>query len=271
MTDIKYTKDGKKVAVIGKLNNTEWIVQEIFVADGNEFPAGDNFVTVGLLDEPATTYQMNEKSRLEAKCVQLKEQITKLETDAKNASTKRNASKLLSKVYDAYDNIDVTQLEQMVNFVTGNITHIVIKQYSSYSIQEFNDKIIDLDGNRIDGLKLVSLFGTYNDGNRYQNYTTLSLDWKINTYRDCSGCWYDIYPCTSHEQAVSTLDDLIANDDANQSNIDMKKKYNLSNPSDEKIHEYYERQMIILEDRLKSSSNTTDKINDEIAKLLKVL
>ena len=39
---IKYTTDGKKVVVIGDLNQTEKIVQEIYVTDdGCEIPQGE--------------------------------------------------------------------------------------------------------------------------------------------------------------------------------------------------------------------------------------
>lgn len=55
--NIKYTKEGKKVAIVGKINNTQWIVQEIFVSGDNEFPSGENFVVTSLLDVPAETYQ----------------------------------------------------------------------------------------------------------------------------------------------------------------------------------------------------------------------
>src|SRR6476659_8101217 len=44
MTDIKYTDDGKKVMVVGKLNAQQTIVQEIFVSAGQEIPSGENFV-----------------------------------------------------------------------------------------------------------------------------------------------------------------------------------------------------------------------------------
>lgn len=45
MAEIKYTTCGKKVVVIGDLNQTEKIVQEIFVTnDGAEIPSGERFV-----------------------------------------------------------------------------------------------------------------------------------------------------------------------------------------------------------------------------------
>ena len=58
MSIIKYTTDGKKVVVIGDLNQTEKIVQEIFVTeDGAEIPSGERFVVKSLLDEPAKSWQ----------------------------------------------------------------------------------------------------------------------------------------------------------------------------------------------------------------------
>ena len=58
MKNIKYTTDGKKVVVIGDLNQTEKIVQEIFVTkDGDEVPSGERFVVKSLLDEPAKSWK----------------------------------------------------------------------------------------------------------------------------------------------------------------------------------------------------------------------
>ena len=49
LPEFKYTAQGKKVRIMGKLNSTEYIVQEVFVDDkGNEIPAGENFVTKNL-------------------------------------------------------------------------------------------------------------------------------------------------------------------------------------------------------------------------------
>jgi len=54
---IKYTASGNKVIVVGKLNNQETIVQKIFVSEGNEIPAGENFIVKTLLDAPAETWK----------------------------------------------------------------------------------------------------------------------------------------------------------------------------------------------------------------------
>jgi hypothetical protein len=47
MSEIKYTSKGQKVRIVGKLNSTEFIVQEIHVTEsGDEVPAGENFVVI---------------------------------------------------------------------------------------------------------------------------------------------------------------------------------------------------------------------------------
>ena len=66
MNDFKYTKDGKKVVVIGFLNKREIIVQEIFVKDdGAEIPAGENFIVTALLDDPIKSWKEKEIKKID--------------------------------------------------------------------------------------------------------------------------------------------------------------------------------------------------------------
>jgi len=66
MTNIKYTKDGKKVVVIGQINKTEFICKEIYVDEtGNEIPLGESFTSTNLLDYPAVTWAEKKIKRLE--------------------------------------------------------------------------------------------------------------------------------------------------------------------------------------------------------------
>ena len=56
--DYKYLSDGRKVVVIGNLNNKETIVQEIFISkSGDEIPGGERFVVKSLHDEPVMSYK----------------------------------------------------------------------------------------------------------------------------------------------------------------------------------------------------------------------
>ncbi len=66
MSKIKYTTDGKKVVIIGDLNQTDKIVQEIFVTEnGDEIPQGERFVVRSLLDQPAKSWKETKLEELE--------------------------------------------------------------------------------------------------------------------------------------------------------------------------------------------------------------
>lgn len=68
----KYLSDGRKVVIVGKLNNQETIVQEIFVTNnGSEIPSGENFVVKSLHDEPIMSYQKKKEKELELSILKL--------------------------------------------------------------------------------------------------------------------------------------------------------------------------------------------------------
>jgi len=247
MSENKYTKDGKKVAVIGKLNNEEWIVQEIFVADGKEFPAGENFTTKTLLDKPAETYYDRRQKELKQRIERIKGEIEKAEKKCRIAERKASAGRLINYATEKYADIDLEQLDTLFAFMAGQITHIVVEKYSDYIIESLVDAVeaTDLPYHgcvRSDGLRLVSLFGCRSSGERDKNDRSFRLDWKINCYRDASGGWHTIHPCKSYEEAVAKLDELISQKEhATESQIATKEKYGLVNPTEEKIKAYRQR------------------------------
>ena len=245
-TEYKYTKDGKKVAVISKLNNEEWIVQEIFVSNGKEYPAGENFVERTLLDEPAETYQSRRAKEAEESLEKLKCQMELLEKESRIKRRKRDAVKLINQALEKYQDMDFGQLDTLFAFLAGEITHLVISRYSDYRIVSLVDGIEAVDNHgswqSLDGLRMVSLFGCREYCERYKDDRTLRLDWKINEYRDSSGSWREFWPCSSHEEAVQKLDELLAGEkDVCEKLIELKKKYKLANPTKKKIKEYYAR------------------------------
>ena len=63
--NIKYTDDNKKVKVIGKLNNTDWIVQEIYIDGKTEVPSGEQFVTKSLHEKPLQSWKEKNLKELE--------------------------------------------------------------------------------------------------------------------------------------------------------------------------------------------------------------
>jgi len=241
--EIKYTKEGKKVAVLGKLNNETWIVQEIFISNGQELPCGENFTTKTLLDEPAVTWQANHVINLEERKSRLEQGIKTLEGEAKVLKRKVDSAKLINRATEKYQDLDVSQLDTLFAFLSGKITHIVLEHYWDYKIVSLIDALESTDNYRyptFEGLKLVSLFGCNESGERRKKDRSFRLDWRINEYRDGSGSsWHIAYPCTSHKEAVSLLDNLVSQKEkASEKLIQLKEKYNLIHPTQKKIKEY---------------------------------
>lgn len=272
MPDFKYTKNGKKVAVIGKLNSEQWIVQEVYVSNGQEFPAGENFIETSLLDEPAETWDTKNKKALKEKILKLDKQIEQTEKDLQLKNYKANIAKLINRVTEKYGNVDIEQLDTLFAFMSGEITHVVTKRYGDYEICSLIDVLPQEDHwyNRpkLEGLKLVTLFGCTEAAERKDKDCSFSLNWKINQYRDGSGnCWITVYPCKSFDDAVKLLDTMIENENATDSLIKLKAKYNLNNPSPHKIDEHKQRNIDCKKKVLAEAEERVEKIKAELKEM----
>jgi len=244
--EIKYTREGKKVAVLGKLNNEQWICQEIFVSNGQEFPAGENFVEKTLLDSPAVTWKQEEEKNLEKRKEKLAQEIKDYEAKSDITYNKSRVAGLINKVNNMYPDFDASQLETMFLFMTGQITHLVVKNYGEYEIRTLTDVLKDEDCDcnrvRLNGLKLLVLYGCSTDATRWEEKKpNFRLDWRISRYRDGSGGETTVTPCKSYEEAIAFIESSIEMLDTSDSLIKLKEKYNLANPIPEKIKKYYKK------------------------------
>ena len=200
MTDIKFTNDGKKVIVVGKLNSQETIVQEIFVSAGQEIPSGENFVVKSLHDAPAESWKKKNLRELEQRYdrdrAKLQKQIEDQERQFALALSK--AKEKTSVLLQFVKNSDEEQLQTLSDFMSGKITHLFVAGYSPEIISWVDsDKVYDINSwggrTRVDGIKLVSLFGK-SDG---------EMSYRLNEYRDGSGSSKKIYPATSYAAALA--------------------------------------------------------------------
>lgn len=193
MSEYKYTKDGKKVLIVGKLNNQETIVQEVFVAENEtEIASGENFVVRNLLDAPMKTWQEDRIANLDAALKRMNKDLAEREDEVKSA---RLAATATAKALRAFaSNAVADQLETVEAFVSGKVTHLVYVQYGSPSVREFTDAVRgskDFDFER-DSVKLLSLFGR-SDGR---------MDWRIHQYSDHSGSAGTVIPACGYADAV---------------------------------------------------------------------
>jgi len=200
----KFTADGKKVAVIGALNAKETIVQEIFVADGTEFPAGEHFVVKTLLDTPAETYKAKEERRILESIKKLEDDRDRLSSEIAGFRLKAKAAAAKIKWIEGVTDSEVSGVfDNLRSMMCGEYTHVVFPQY--LEIKEWSHDLFtmrdDYNRNQFEALSLISLFGNWNK--------RLGLNWKVNTYCDGSGSWKNIIPCKSIEEAVEVAKGIV--------------------------------------------------------------
>jgi len=248
MSEYKYTKDGKKVVVIGKLNNAEYIVQEIFVSNGQEVPGGENFVAAGLLDLPSKSWKQTEAEKWEKEYERLSTSIERLRRRERFES---NFTQDVKQRLASYK--DIEALDQLCAFLNNEIEYIVMNNEIKTTCAAFADKS---QYGFFEDLKLLTLFGSKKTG----------LKWNLNRYSDGSGWNTDIYPASSLHDAKRYLENKIkAKDKINKSDIDTQQKYSLKYPSKRQLHKYHQD---IIRSK-KEAIKATEKKLEELQQALK--
>lgn len=271
MSNIKYTSNGKKVAVIGKLNSQEFIVQEIFVnEDGSEIPSGEQFVTKSIHDKPVESWQVKEKARLEQAIASLKGERDALYEKVHQARLQHQkvVAPMLSSARKAAENIGASSvLDTLWDFIEGNITHVVIESYDGLEIAPIENGLAVMSdsysyhGQAVpEDIKLISLFGKSNG----------DLEWRINKWYDGSGGWRTFVPVRSFEEARAAADSIIR-DKVNKMGcttglVRAKEKYALSEPSAAAIRKMQEAHIQLNRKRREKVMHDLTKIDDAIAK-----
>lgn len=187
----KFTKDGKKVVVIGAINKTEHIVQEIFVTEGgSEIPSGDNFTAKELFDEPVKSYKENKLASVEATIEKRQTEIKSLEDEIFKLKRKQSAnSDMLKRSEFAIKELDNFDWDMFCDIVCGNIKYTVQNSYNGLIIDEFDEAAqytynISYGKRKYEGIKSLSL---------YSRGSGRDCKWKIGNYSDNSGNDSDIF------------------------------------------------------------------------------
>ncbi len=188
-----YLANGEEVWIVGTLDDGRLAIASILEdpETGEEYEGRATIV---------------EKNELFDKCPRSKkdETIKKLTLEINELTQKRNELRMELKDIELNqaDRLAVCQqhkgLESLEKFLKGEITHYVELRYGDAKIIPFEDAVADIERTeRRDNLKLLSLFGG----------TKGDLTWKLNRYSDGSGCYTDITPCTSLEDAIRIIEE----------------------------------------------------------------
>lgn len=202
----KYLTDGRKVSVLGKLNNVDYIVQEIFVTpSGDEIPSGENFTAKTLHDAPVESYQTKELARQKAKIAEAESRLKDVHTqisDAKHAlQVKRD---LLANSPDL-TSLAGDKARILAMFMTGTVNYLVLAGYDPLSAPvAMEDQLIcwhsHWSDRKYEALKLCSVLGKSN-GN---------IEYRIHQYSDGSGSGTEVYPFETQQEAIEMISSLAA-------------------------------------------------------------
>ncbi|WYX00606.1 hypothetical protein WMR86_08090 [Proteus vulgaris] len=182
--ETKFLSDGRKVAVLGKLNATESIVQEIFVTDsGVEIPSGENFTTKNLHDEPVKSHKERELERVEQGINKAKQERDKINQEIDEIKIKLSGYRdLFKSVSVLAKNIDEQDFTNFLDVITGKVRYAVPSNYPvPHEIEDamgYMSCIDDDYGNKkYGGLRLMTLLGR-SDG---------KISYQLNRWPDGSG------------------------------------------------------------------------------------
>lgn len=181
----KYLTNGEEIEVIEKLKSGGYLVSHIYTTEGGEeeyyIDNATSFWVDNVFGEPPARKFSEKINRLKKEINDLL--ATKLEL-AKMIQRTHDQEKERLKKYQQYE-----QLKQLDDFLDGKITH-----YAETST--WNPRIIKaMEFNKEEDLKLLGLFGDSKG----------DLSWRVNDYKDGSGCYREVVPCKSYEEALSVI------------------------------------------------------------------
>lgn len=259
MSQIKYTDKGKKVVIVGKLNNTETIVQEIYVSqDGSEIPSGENFVVKSLHDEPLKSwYETNlekVKSNYESKKLTYEQELQRLKSyyDKQSKLLRETARQVRLMV----DEICHESFDTLIDFLTGEIKYVVTLGYDP-KILKFDESIYKRDFGG--SIKLLSFYGK-SDG---------KLDYRLNEYSDGSGSETSIIPVKTFDQAKMMLTNYLVEKKRvlNEYEMIAVKYYDLQLPVSV-IERYKNDQIKSKNERIQSLKKEIESLNQGIQQII---
>lgn len=260
MNEIKYTNDGKKVSVVGKLNSTEWIVQEIFIQNDVEIPSGENFVVSSLHDSPSISWKEKEIKNIEKEYEQTKLNY-KNKTKTLNNEYKHICNAVRSKIdymRKLNDKFSVSSFSRLIDFLAGKIKYVLKYDYYGPELLGFNTAITNFEGSwdykRPDGIKLISLYG-YDDG---------TMEYKLHEYRDSSGNSHKVTFHKKYEDAIYELNNYyVSLDKYSETQIKRMEKYKIP-IKNELLNNYYKKIIENKQKMVEARKKEIEKTQNEI-------
>jgi hypothetical protein len=262
----KYLRDGKKVAVISQINETEFIVQEILVSGDKEFPSGKNFIAKNLLDEPIQTWEEKRNIQLRQDCDRLKEQLKTQFSELKKESS--IVREKLSYLKRTSKNLNKEVFNKLTSYLAGTYKYIVQDGYSIQILTKEDWKEKEVCKDYFPELRLVSIFGR-DDG---------TFTFKLGQYYDDSGSSTSFMSCNTLKEAISYVQNLVDKEDRyHESHLELEKEYKIKlDPAKKKeflmrkkadLESFIERKENYIKDYSKDKEEYKQKLDEIIDQL----
>ena len=256
MSEIKFTSDGKKVAVIGKINQSTFIVQEIFVSGENEIPSGEAFTVTSLHDEPVKSWKEKEVEKIERQINDAREKLNIYKRDEEKKYQKaidalKEKSSYLRKVVN---NVTVESFDMITDYLLGNIKFVVLEKWKPELI-DFENMDNECSFNK-DRFKLISLYGK-DDG---------TLSFRMHEYSDGSGMGSVKFSThKKKESAIDKMKELISKMGVSSTSIPLAKEYGVILDVDE-VEKYKAKRFAEIQKTIdsldKSKAASISELND---------
>lgn len=270
--EIKFTTDGKKVVVVGKLNAQETIVQEIFIQGEAEIPSGENFVVKSLHDEPSVSWKEKTlkdlENRYDKEQKQWSDKIDRLNEEKNKAydSLSARVKWLRNVAKESREEEFKVIINKIANFLDGSEKFVFVENYSDWHLEKFNEESTNnlLDRfesgygrKRFDSMRLLSLYGN-SDG---------SLTFRVNDYSDGSGSDKNVEFFKSEEEAILFLQNKLDSVKGYSDNhIKIAEKFNLKLDA-EKLSVLQNKKKESVEKRIKELEAQKEALVVELSKL----
>jgi hypothetical protein len=253
MSEIKFTTDGKKVIIVGKLNSQETIVQEIFISEsGAEIPSGENFVVRSLHDAPVESWKEKNLRELEIRYESERKSWEKKIEDLNNRLRKQQKH-IEAHIESIGAHLRESQPESfdlICGLLGGRLNVAVINEYGKFTISELTSSFFSNEY----GFRLISLFGRNNG----------DMQMKLNRYSDGSGGWDEVKFFESEQQAKDwIISEINSKPVISRYSIETAEKYGLE-IDPKKLEAYFNEEKGRVEKRISDKRKELEGLETEL-------
>tara|TARA_R110000764_G_scaffold102838_1_gene188397 strand:+ start:40 stop:828 length:789 start_codon:yes stop_codon:yes gene_type:complete len=186
--ETKYLSDGRKVVVIGQLNNVESIVQEIFVSDGgDQIPSGEKFTTKNLHDTPVKSWKEKKAEENDVQYNKSESRVHSIKKEIRDMESKRRShAKIIASNLRQINELENLDVDHLSDVMARNIKWVCATNWDWQKVMSFNE-FIEIRSSYDEGVKLISV--------HIKNDKTLMF--KVGSYSDGSGgdSEYEFFNC----------------------------------------------------------------------------